>query len=287
MQLLAELLPLCTFPAPGTAVHCAVSGGPDSMALLLLAHAHGLRVTAVHVNHGLRPDSDSDIHVITPVATALGVEVVVHSVNVADGPNLEARAREARYGVLPAGTMTGHTLDDQAETVLINLLRGAGAQGLSAMTPGFTRPLLAIRRTQTLALVAAAGLSCVTDATNTDPRFLRNRVRHELLPLMADISQRDPAPLLTRTADMARTDNELLEEQAALLDPSDAVALAAAPLPIARRAIRNWLSDPYPPDVATVERVLAVARGEALACDIGQNWEIRRSKQRLTLQKVG
>jgi tRNA(Ile)-lysidine synthase len=86
---------------------------------------------------------------------------------------------------------------------------------------------------------------------------------------------------------MARTDNELLEEQAALLDPSDAVALAAAPLPIARRAIRNWLSDPYPPDVATVERVLAVARGEALACDIGQNWEIRRSKQRLTLQKVG
>jgi tRNA(Ile)-lysidine synthase len=287
MQLLAELLPLCTFPAPGTAVHCAVSGGPDSMALLLLAHAHGLRVTAVHVNHGLRPDSDSDIHVITPVATALGVEVVVHSVNVADGPNLEARAREARYGVLPAGTMTGHTLDDQAETVLINLLRGAGAQGLSAMTPGFTRPLLAIRRTQTLALVAAAGLSCVTDATNTDPRFLRNRVRHELLPLMADISQRDPAPLLARTADMARTDNELLEEQAALLDPSDAVALAAAPLPIARRAIRNWLSDPYPPDVATVERVLAVARGEALACDIGQNWEIRRSKQRLTLQKVG
>jgi tRNA(Ile)-lysidine synthase len=257
------------------------------MALLLLAHAHGLRVTAVHVNHGLRPDSDSDIHVITPVATALGVEVVVHSVNVADGPNLEARAREARYGVLPVGTMTGHTLDDQAETVLINLLRGAGAQGLSAMTPGFTRPLLAIRRTQTLALVAAAGLSCVTDATNTDPRFLRNRVRHELLPLMVDISQRDPAPLLARTADMARTDNELLEEQAALLDPSDAVALAAAPLPIARRAIRNWLSDPYPPDVATVERVLAVARGEALACDIGQNWEIRRSKQRLTLQKVG
>ena len=287
MQLTAELLAMCTFPAPGTAVHCAVSGGPDSMALLLLAHAHGLHVTAVHVNHGLRPDSASDIDVISPVAKALGVEVVVHAVNVPDGPNLEARAREARYGVLPVGAMTGHTLDDQAETVLINLLRGAAAQGLSAMTPGFTRPLLALRRSDTLALVAAAGISCVTDATNTDPRFLRNRVRHELLPLMADISQREPAPLLARTADMLRQDNELLETLAAGLDPSDALALAAAPLPIARRAIRNWLCDPYPPDVATVERVLAVARGEALACDIGNNREIRRSKQRLTLQKLG
>jgi tRNA(Ile)-lysidine synthase len=104
---------------------------------------------------------------------------------------------------------------------------------------------------------------------------------------MADISQREPAPLLARTADMLRQDNELLETLAAGLDPSDALALAAAPLPIARRAIRNWLCDPYPPDVATVERVLAVARGEALACDIGNNREIRRSKQRLTLQKLG
>jgi tRNA(Ile)-lysidine synthase len=257
------------------------------MALLLLAHAHGLHVTAVHVDHGLRADSASDIDVIAPVAAELGIEVVVHTISVPDGSNVEARAREARYGVLPPGAMTGHTRDDQAETVLINLLRGAAARGLSAMTPGYIRPLLALRREQTHALVASAGITCVSDLTNTDPRFLRNRVRHELLPLMTDLSQRDPTPLLARTADMLRHDNDLLEELAASLDPTDAVALAAAPLPLAHRAIRNWLADPYPPDVATVDRVLAVARGEALACDIGQNKEIRRSKQRLSLHKLG
>jgi tRNA(Ile)-lysidine synthase len=84
-----------------------------------------------------------------------------------------------------------------------------------------------------------------------------------------------------------RDDNDLLEELARNLDPTDAVALAAAPAPLARRALRQWLSDPYPPDLATLERIMAVARGEALACDIGENREIRRSKQRLILQMVG
>jgi tRNA(Ile)-lysidine synthase len=112
-------------------------------------------------------------------------------------------------------------------------------------------------------------------------------VRHELLTLMTDISQRDPVPLLARTADVLRSDNELLDELAAQIDPTDALALAAAPAPLARRAIRQWLAHPYPPDLATIERVLTVARGEALACDIGENRQIRRSKQRLTLHNVG
>ena len=100
------------------------------LAFVLLAHAHGLIVTAIHVDHGLRTESASDIDVIDPVAESLGISVIVHSVQVEHGPNLEARARAARYGVMPDNVMTGHTADDQAETVLINLLRGAGAQGL-------------------------------------------------------------------------------------------------------------------------------------------------------------
>lgn len=285
--LIADLLSRCNFPASGTSVSCAVSGGPDSMALLLLAHAHGLHVVAHHVDHGIRANSADDQDLIRPVVHALGIELTIHTVSVEPGPNLEARARDARYAVLPPDVLTGHTADDQAETVLINLLRGAAAQGLGAMRPSTSRPLLALRREETHAVCAAAGITTVNDSTNADPRFLRNRVRAELLPLMADISQRDPVPLLSRTADVLRADNDLLDELAAAIDPTDALALASAPGPLARRAIRRWLSDPYPPDLATIERVLSVARGEALACHIGENREIRRSKQRLSLRNLG
>ncbi len=285
--LLVSLLSRCTFPEPTTPVSLAVSGGADSMALLLLAYAHGLDVTVHHVDHQLRPQSHRDIDVIAPVAEKLGVELLVHVVSVDPGSNLEARARDARYEVLPQNVMTGHTADDQAETVLINLLRGAGTRGLSAMRPGHRRPLLALRRSETRALCAALEIEPVDDETNSDPKYLRNRVRGELVPLMNDLSQRDIVPLLVRSGDMLRDEHDFLEELAAALDPTDARALAQAPLPLARRAVRAWLSHPYPPDVATVERVLAVARGEVLACDVGGGREVRRSKQRLHLATIG
>lgn len=285
--LIEQLLARCAFPTAGTAVSLAISGGPDSMALLLLAHAAGLDITAIHVDHQLRSDSALDATIIRAITEPLGIPLIVHTVNVGDGPNLEARARSARYSMFPAEIMTGHTEDDQAETVLINLLRGAGAQGLAAMRPGNTRPLLKLRRTETRALCTSLNITTVNDITNEDSRFLRNRVRNELLPLMSDISQRDPMPLLSRTADVLRADNDLLDALAREIDPTDAKALAAAPTPLAHRAIRQWLSDPYPPDLATLERVLAVARGDVLACDVGENRQIRRSKQRLTLHILG
>ncbi|NBU39008.1 MAG: tRNA lysidine(34) synthetase TilS, partial [Actinobacteria bacterium] len=228
------------------------------MALMCLAVAHGLHVTAVHVDHGIRTDSHRDIALIAPVARVLGVELQVHRVVVEPGPNLEARARAARYGVLPDDAMTGHTADDQAETVLINLLRGAGSAGLSAMSPGAKRPILGLRRAETHQLCTELGIECVDDETNRSDAHQRNRVRHELLPVVADISRRDPVPILVRTSDVLRDDNALLDELAAGIDPTDAIALSTAPLPLARRAIRAWLSHPYPPDQATVERVLEV-----------------------------
>ena len=282
-----QLLSRCTFPANGTAVSLAISGGPDSMALLLLAHAAGLNITAFHVDHQLRHESALDADIIRAVAEPRGIPLVVHTVDVGDGPNLEARARIARYSMFPSEIMTGHTEDDQAETVLINLLRGAGAQGLSAMRPGQRRPLLKLRRAETRALCTALNITTVNDLTNDDSRFLRNRVRNELLPLMSDLSQRDPMPLLARTAEVLRADNDLLDALAREIDPTDAKTLAAAPLPLAHRALRRWLSDPYPPDLATLERILTVARGDVLACDIGENRQIRRSKQRLTLHILG
>lgn len=285
--LVDSLLARCTFPTPGTPADCAVSGGPDSMALLVLAVAHGLDVTAVHVDHSIRPGSARDAELIAPVATRLGAKFVTRTVTMEPGPNLEARARQARFAALPPGSMTGHTADDQAETVLINLLRGAGTAGLSAMEPGTAHPLLALRRDETHALCRELCITTVHDETNDDPAHQRNRVRSELLPLLASISRRDPVPILVRTADVMRDDGALLDELASHIDPTDAPALAAAPLPLARRAVRRWLAHPYPPDQATVERVLEVARGRVPGCDIGGNRQIRRSKQRMTIVDLG
>lgn len=276
-----HLLERCTFPAPRTVVCCALSGGADSTALTLLAERAGCDVTAVHVRHGLRDDGD-DERAAAATAETLGVAYRVESVTIEPGPNLEARARAARYRVLPDGVLTGHTADDQAETVLLALLRGAAATGLAAIEPSARRPLLRLRRAETRALCETAGLPFVDDPSNADRRFRRNRVRHELLPLLADIAARDPVPLLTRTADLLRDDDRLLDELAAALDPRDARALAAAPLPLARRAVRRWLtSDGYPPDAATVSRVLDVAAGRALACEVGGGRRVERSDQRL------
>lgn len=280
-ELVEDALRRCSFPPADTAVDCALSGGPDSTALTLLATRAGCRVTAVHVRHGLRDDAD-DERCAAATASALDAAYRVTTVEVEPGPNLEARARAARYRALPQNVLTGHTADDQAETLLLALLRGAGATGLAAIEPGPRRPLLALRRAETRALCSAAGLPTIDDPTNADPRFRRNRVRHELLPLIAAIAERDPVPLLTRTADLLRDDDRLLDELSGDLDPTDARALTAAPPPLARRAVRRWLrADGYPPDAATVARVLDVAAGRASACEIGGGRRVERTAQRL------
>jgi tRNA(Ile)-lysidine synthase len=276
-----ELLTKCRFPA-APVLRCAVSGGPDSMALLALAVASGARVEAHHVHHHLRADADDDVVIIRRFADAHAVSVIEHHVAVAPGPNLEARARDARYGALPGDALTGHTADDRAETMLINLMRGAAASGLSSMQHE-RRPLLALRRRDTHDLCAALGIAVVSDTMNDDPRFQRTRVRGELVPLLNDIAGRDVVPILVRQSEIMKDDERLLDELAATLDPTDARSVRDAPLPLARRALRRWLASPYPPDVATIERVLAVARGEAKACDIGAGRSVRRSQQRLTI----
>lgn len=281
--LVTELAAKCDFPPAGTAVTCAVSGGADSTALLALAVATGCEVTAVHVDHGLRPGSADEAAVVARTATRLGSAFRSVTVHVGDGPNLEARARAARYAALPPDVLTGHTADDQAETVLVNLLRGAGLNGIAGMRPGTRRPLLCLRRADTVALCDALGFEVVCDPSNLDPRHLRNRVRHELLPLMAELSRRDPVPVLVRQAGLARDDVDFLDAAAFTLDPTDARALAAAPQVLARRTVRNWLSGEHPPDAATVERVLAVARGEALGTDVGAGRRVTRHAQRLVL----
>lgn len=287
-MLVAELLGRCRFPPPGTEVTCGVSGGADSLALLVLAVEAGCRATAVHVDHGLRPDSAADADLVAEVAARLGAGFRAERVAVGPGGNLEARARAARHAVLGPHALLGHTADDQAETVLLNLLRGAGPDGLAGMRPD-RRPLLRLRRHETAALCAALGLRPVSDPTNADPAFRRNRVRHELLPLLDDIAGRDVAALLSRQAGLWRQVADDLDRRAGAIDPTDAAALVGAPAVVAGAAVRRWLRacslERHPPDAATVERVLAVARGEAVAAEVGGGWRVARRHGRLRLSR--
>jgi tRNA(Ile)-lysidine synthase len=286
LPLVSDLLSRCSFPPENTHVDCAVSGGADSVALLVLARAANLNVTAWHVDHGLRENSYAEAELVAQLATQLGAQFESRTVTVDLGANTEARAREARYGALPQGVMTGHTADDQAETILINLLRGSGTRGLAGMQPTSQRPLLQLRRNETVALCNALGIAVFNDPSNDDERFQRNRIRHEVLPLLESLAKRDLVPVLTRQADLLRDDDDLLNELAGALDPTDALALAHAPIALSRRAIRSWLTNPLVPDSATVERVLEVARGNTLACDIGLGRQVRRSQQRLRITEA-
>lgn len=288
MPLIDELLARCRFPAPGTPVTAAVSGGPDSSALLILAVAAGCDVTAVHVDHGLRPGSEAEADLVAATASRFGAEFVSERVVVGDGPNLEARARAARYAVLPDKVMTGHTLDDRAETILLHLLRGAGSDGIATFSGhDERRPLLGLRRRETVALCTGLDVATVQDPSNADPRFRRNRVRNELLPFLDDIADRDVAPLLARTSDLVGADAGYLDDLARSLDPTDAKVLASAHPVLATRALRRWLSaahEGYVPDAAEVERVLAVACGEVVATELAGGWRVARRAQRLRLE---
>jgi tRNA(Ile)-lysidine synthase len=279
------LLDRCRFPGPNSPLACAVSGGADSLALLVLAVKSGCEATAFHVDHGLRRGSELEAAVVERAARYLGCGFVALSVACAPGPNLEARARVARFAALPPGVATGHTADDQAETVLINLLRGAGPDGVGGMRLGSSHPILALRRVETEAVVEEAGLEVVTDPSNIDPAMVRNRIRHELLPLMNAIAGRDVAALLARFAEVTSDDVDLLESLAELIDESSVAALRSAPVPLRRRAVRRLIRaerrTPYPPDFATVARVLAVVDGTAKACDVGGGFRLRRSAGRL------
>ena len=282
-----RLLARCTFPLAAAPVACAVSGGADSLALLVLAVRAGCEVTAIHVDHGLRPGSTAEADVVSAAAVRFGAAFRSTRVAVEPGPNLEARAREARYGVLPAGVLTGHTADDQAETMLLNLLRGAALPGLAGMRPD-GHPLLGVRRHETAALCSATGLTPVVDPSNADPAHLRNRVRHELLPMLDALAGRDVALVLARQATVVRADADLLDELARGLDPTDARALAAAPAPLAARAVRRWLAPElggHPPDAASVARVLQVATGERRACEVEGGLRIERHARQLQMRR--
>ncbi len=287
------LLALCRFPPAGTAVDLAVSGGPDSVGLWLLARAARLEVRVHHVDHGLRPASADDAALVEELGRRLGAPVRVHRITVAPGPNLEARARSARRGLLPAGALTGHTMDDLAETVLVNLLRGAGLDGLSPLVGDPTKPLIGLRRAVLHAFVEGAGVPVAHDESNDDLRFVRNRVRHQVVPLLAAVAERDIVPLLARQAALIAEERDWLDEVAAdprALSEVDCRELASWPRARLRRWLRSHLrldAERHPPSAAEVERAIAVVEGRARAAQLTGGRRLGRSRRHLHLGEGG
>lgn len=251
--------------AGGETVLVAVSGGADSVALLHVLHALApswrLRLHVLHVDHQLRPDSARDGEFVLDRARRLGIPAAVARVTVRAGASLEAEARAARYAALEAHAdhvgadriALGHTADDQAETVLMRLLEGAGVRGLAGIPAGrgrFIRPLLEVRRVAILAGLHEAGLPWREDPSNQDPKFLRNRIRHDLLPLLNAAYRPDVVTALNRVARLARSAVDAIDRLAATelarlaLDADDAVmlplaALRALPQAVAAEVLRR------------------------------------------------
>jgi tRNA(Ile)-lysidine synthase len=242
-------------------VAVGVSGGADSLALAAatayLAQGLDLRVHGLIVDHGLQADSAEVAEDAARALRKLGidaVQVLTVSVGTEGGP--EAAARRSRYAALRAAlpapdslVLLGHTLDDQAETVLLGLGRGSGPRSISGMhplDPPWGRPFLGMSRAVTLAACARLGLTPWADPHNVDPRFTRVRLRAEVLPLLEDVLNGGVAAALARTAAQLREDTDALDQWAERVlaelpaeIPVD--ALTGLPPAIRRRVLRRWL----------------------------------------------
>ncbi|MGC0362101.1 tRNA(Ile)-lysidine synthase [Rhodococcus sp. 27YEA15] len=243
--------------APGREVAVALSGGADSLALTAAAVAEVPSVDALIVDHRLQDGSADVARTAADQALALGCRsATVLPVHVAPGGSLEAAARVARYRALDDArgrvpVLLGHTLDDQAETVLLGLARGSGGrsiQGMAAHDHPWGRPFLGSRRAVTEAACADLGITPWSDPHNDNPEFTRVRLRHEALPLLEDILGGGVAEALARTAAQLREDGEVLDTRSTAVLENVTVdgevgvdTLALEPVALRRRVLRAWL----------------------------------------------
>lgn len=252
--------------AAGDRVLVAVSGGPDSMALLHLLHEvrenMGVELVVAHFDHGLRPQSQDDVQFVKEAAETLGLAFETERAELSGEPgNVQSIARDARYGFLERvakdlgrnRVATGHNMDDQAETYLMRDIRGSGTSGLKGIPPVrgmYIRPLIETRREDITAYLGDRGIKYLTDPTNLKTVYLRNRVRLELLPIIEDINP-NAVETLSRSADIARVEDNFLNGiSAAALDDAtlgksetslslDTAKLVSMHPAIRRRVIRS------------------------------------------------
>ncbi len=275
---------------PGETVVVAVSGGPDSMcllhALVRLRRLFGIDLAVFHFDHRLRPDSGADAAYVRRAAGALGLPFHLSRAETrpSRGESVEDWARRARLGALAlamreAGASRaalGHTRDDQAESVLLALVRGGGLDAVAGIRPvhgPHVRPLLETSRAEVEAFVRALRLRPRRDPTNRDPRILRNAIRLKALPALERATGRDVRPALARSAALLRVDADELERQAAgaladlLEEEADGLALPGPGLQTLPKAIASRVARAalyrlgVVPTLEDVEAVLDLAAG--------------------------
>ena len=239
--------------APGDHVICAVSGGADSMALLwcmvLLRKNLGISVSAAHFNHHLRhEESDRDQAFVRDFCAGHGIPFLCGEAEVLPGKKgLEAAAREARYGFfssLDGKVATAHTADDNAETVLMHLVRGTGLKGLGGIAPSrgnLIRPMLTVTREEVERFLKEYFIPHVEDSSNASDTFLRNRIRHGVLPLLQQENPRFSGNV-SRMALLLREDEAFLSQTAETAG-GDCAALRTLPMPVRYRALEKLLKE--------------------------------------------
>ena len=265
----------------GDTIVCAVSGGADSMALLwslyLLKEEWDLDLSAAHFNHRLRgAESDRDEQFVREFCEGYSIPLYVGSAEVKPGKKgLEAAAREARYAFLrslPGKIATAHTADDNAETVLLHLVRGTGLKGLGGIMPrtgNVIRPMLGITRAQVEALLEEYAVDHITDSSNDTDAFLRNRLRHHVMPLLTAENPRI-AENLSAMALRLRQDEEALAEAARFDDPISVAKLRTQSPALRARALEHFLKrsgvrEPEAEHIALAESLVFSDRPSASA----------------------
>ncbi|HKZ70341.1 MAG TPA: tRNA lysidine(34) synthetase TilS, partial [Anaerolineales bacterium] len=265
---------------PGQTLAIGVSGGPDSLALLhlliRLRPEYDLDLRAAHLHHGLRLEADGDAEFVAQISEQWDVPCIVDRVDVAalaraNRLSIEEAGRQARYAFFARLALTvavAHSADDQAETVLMHLLRGAGIGGLRGMLPKSSgqwavgseqiviRPLLATPRADIETYIAAHGLQPRVDSTNADSTYFRNRLRHELIPFLETYNP-NIRELLCRTADVAAGDYELLR---GAIEHAWADTLAAAPGEAVTFDLPRWRALPVAMQRALLREAIARLR---------------------------
>lgn len=238
--------------ARGDHVICAVSGGADSMALLwamyLLKEKLGIELSAAHFNHHLRSEeSDRDEQFVKDFCDGYGIPLHLGSGEIVPGKKgLEAAARDARYAFLrslPGKIATAHTADDNAETVLMHLVRGTGLKGLGAIAPmngRVIRPMLGITRAEVEAFLSEYHVEHITDSSNDTDAFLRNRLRHHVMPLLKEENPK-LAENLSATALRLRQDEEALSQLAESGNVLSVTVLRSQPPAIRARSLEQFL----------------------------------------------
>lgn len=299
--------------APEERCLVGVSGGRDSVTLLHQLHAVGFRELIVcHLDHGLRRESGAEARFVEKLAAQFQYEFVLQREDIGAlakrrRKSLETTAREARYSFFAhvarerdcPRLFLAHHADDQVETLLFNLFRGAAANGLAGMSPFTTRtidgvalqisrPLLGTWREEIDAYVSRHRLAFVEDPSNADRKFTRNRLRHEIIPLLEQAYGRDIRRAIWRSAEILRAEDELLGDLLGEVASELSVpALTLEPVAMQRRRLHAWLKSHGVPDVgfAEVETVRALLNSRPAKVNLPGGWHARRRAKRIFLER--